>query len=114
MLSEHDLAFDCGNLQIKDVKNVLRKIREIRRDYIAKHIEDEIQEYLKRTTYGNEEEYIKIRKTLPGKFTLGNLQETRHDLVEEWHPTLNGSLLPEHFSLKSGMYVCQWHNKIPR
>ena len=104
-LSKHDLEFNCGNIKITDIKSLLNKIRERRAAYIDSDTEERISNYLKIKTYWNEEEYLRIRKALPGKFTLGNFNEKRPELAEEWHPTKNGQSLSEDYSLKSGKLV---------
>lgn len=104
-LSPYDISFDCKNITLDKVKEVIKWISEKYTQTLDKKIKDELQTYLTVTTFQKDEKYHEIRKALPGKNTLGNFAEQRPDLVAEWHSAKNNNLRPEHFSLKSSKRV---------
>ena len=114
-ISKHNIFFNCKKLEFEKVKEVLRWIdhKYDNTQSLTPKIKEKIQDYLNKTTFQNNKEYLKNRKTLPGKYTLGNFEEKSPDLAKEWHPTKNGNFQPEHFSLKSGKLVWWQCSKNP-
>ena len=119
-ISEHDFYFDCGNLQLKDVKEILLHIKKTFEDFLPPMHGVKIDNYLKRDTYANEAGFNKSFRTMPIKSDFGTLKEYSPNLASQWHPTKNNSL-PEHYSAKSGQkvwWVChkdkrhEWQAKI--
>ena len=119
-LSKNDIHFDCKSIKIIDIKELLSIVEKEYATQLAEAQKSLIKTYYDKENYWNEGAYQEEKTMLPGKRNSVNLKDVRPDLAAQWHPTKNGTRLPEQYSYKSGQkafWICEvksheWADKI--
>ena len=105
LLSTHDSPFDCKQITIKDIQCLFQKIVGLYSGNLKISQKEKLTAYQGETEFCNEDKYSENLTALPGKINGANLKDKRPELEKEWHPTKNGSRLPEHYTIKSGQTI---------
>lgn len=65
----------------------------------------EITKYIRRRSFANQDEFDRLTSFLPAPPLEQSLAEIHPELSKEWHPSKNGSLLPQHVRPQSNRTV---------
>jgi hypothetical protein len=69
------------------------------------HTSSKINRYLRRTTFANNSEYIRLLDRLPSAFPGNSFADHYPAMAEEWHPSRNGSLTASDITRKSNKRI---------
>jgi hypothetical protein len=100
-LSENDVVYSGQSID-KECMNLL--IRGLDRLTSGKH-RKKIDEYLSSDVFLGKDEFERLMSFLPAPPLEQSLADKFAELAIEWHPTKNGSLLPEHVRPQSNRVV---------
>ena len=100
-LSEHDVVYSGQSISKECVNQLLA---EVDRLTIGKHRE-KISEYLSLDRFSGEDEFERLLSFLPAPPLEQSLASESPELLKEWHPSKNGSLLPQHVRPQSNRSV---------
>lgn len=102
-ISENDIDIKTKYITIDIVKTVLQRIIDNRS--VSSIVLNQIAEYMSRTDWVLKEEFRQLqaqRNKVPFEESISFLHP---EIAEQWHPTKNSPMLPEHFSQGSDKRV---------
>ena len=100
-LSEHDVVINKGSLEKTDLDEILRNISF----FIGDTIKEKVNDYVVKTSFINQELFLKYRSYFPSPFPENSLLKTHPLISSEWHYERNHPLIPENFSYGSSNRV---------
>ena len=88
-----------------EVDKVISLILECFDSLIERNILHELQKYLQKKSFKNDDAYRKYLSYFPAPFPEHSLEELFPNIAKDWHPTKNTPLSPRHFTGKSSAVV---------
>jgi len=102
-VSGHDILCKTKRIDFSIIRSLIQQILCLRP--ITVNVRDKVQDYLIKSEFANNQEFIKIWNMLPSPFPELSLQAINPALAQEWHSTKNGSLTPRDVTVGSNKII---------
>jgi hypothetical protein len=103
-ISSHDILCKTKKIDFSLFRSLIQQILFLK-PIIDYEIKNRIQDYLTKSEFANNEEFIKKWNMLPSPFPELSLETLKPDLATEWHPTKNGNLTARDVTVSSNKKV---------
>ena len=98
-MSSHDILCKTTKIDFSLFHNLIQQI--LRLKSIDYDVRNRIQDYLTKSEFANNEEFIRIWNMLPSPFPELSLESLNPSMANEWHPIKNGNLKPIDVTISS-------------
>ena len=96
----NQIPASAGDLTKKDINLLIKEIIKIKKTEVS-----HLKNYIKKKTFINQKEYKTFLANLPSPPKEFSFKSTHPRLAANWHPSKNGPLLPDHFTMGSNVNV---------
>tara|TARA_B100001057_G_scaffold183258_1_gene183957 strand:+ start:317 stop:2287 length:1971 start_codon:yes stop_codon:yes gene_type:complete len=96
----NQVQVSTGDLTKNDINLLIKEIIKIKKTDVT-----DLKNYIKKKTFINQKEYKILLSNLPSPPKEFSFKSTHPRLAANWHPSKNGPLLPDHFTMGSGAIV---------